>query len=119
VCEAHATHENGVLNIDVLLQHDRRIPSLCEELNNISLGHSSEEVNEHLTPFLIFFCVLSSSRAKHIVFTELCRLLAVLLMEPEKIPYWGRHAGEGAKINFHVFAFLFRRFFSISSPLPS
>jgi hypothetical protein len=54
VCEAHATHENGVLNIDVLLQHDRRIPSLCEELNNISLGHSSE-VNKHLTPFFDFF----------------------------------------------------------------
>jgi hypothetical protein len=76
VCEARATHENGVLNIDVLLQHDRRIPSLCEELNNISLGHSSE-VNKHLTPFFDFFCVLSSSRAKHIVFTELCRLVNV------------------------------------------
>jgi hypothetical protein len=34
VCEAHATHVNGVLNIDVLLQHDRRI---VRRLNNISL----------------------------------------------------------------------------------
>jgi hypothetical protein len=46
VCEAHATHVNGVLNIDVLLQHDRRIVRrieqylTCWEVNNI-FGTSS------------------------------------------------------------------------------
>jgi hypothetical protein len=75
VCESRATHVNGVLNIDVLLQHDRRIPRLCEELNNISLGHSSEVNIFGTGAFFDLFCVLSSSHAKHIVFTELCRLV--------------------------------------------